>query len=69
MTPFLFALIASAIITVSLLVLKSKENEESNTSYGLKVFPISFIVVFVCYSYLIGGGAQSQEIDVGEPPF
>lgn len=71
MTPFVFALIASAIITVCLLVLKGKENNETNNGYGLKVFPVTFIVIFVCYSYLLGGGdgALAQEIDIGEPPF
>lgn len=70
MSPFVFALIASAVITVCLLVLKGKENNETNNGYGLKVFPVTFIVIFVCYSYLIGGdSAISQEIDIGEPPF
>jgi hypothetical protein len=70
MSPFLFALIASAVITVCLLVLKGKDNNETNNSYGLKVFPVTFIVIFVCYSYMIGGdGALAQEIDIGEPPF
>ena len=70
MSPFVFALIASASITVCLLVLKSKDNQEPNSNYGLKVLPISFIAVFICYSYLIGGeGSIAQDIDIGEPPF
>lgn len=70
MSPFVFALVASAVITVCLLVLKGKDNNETNNNYGLKVFPVSFIVIFICYSYMMGGeGALAQEIDIGEPPF
>ena len=70
MSPFLFALVLSAIITVCLLVTKSRENNEPNNSYGIKVFIIAFLIAFVCHSYIISGdGSLAQEIDVGEPPF
>jgi uncharacterized membrane protein YadS len=70
MNGFIFALIVSAVVTVCLLVTKSNENNETNNSYVMKVFIVTFFVVFVCHSYLLGGeGAFAQEIDVGEPPF
>lgn len=70
MNAFMFALIASAIITVCLFVIKHNDNNEPNNTYGIKVFIISFVIVFVCYSYFIGGdNALTQDIDVGEPPF
>lgn len=70
MNAFLFALIVSAVITVSLFVMKHNDNNEPNNSYGIKVFVISFFIVFVCYSYFVGGDiALTQDIDVGEPPF
>ncbi len=70
MSPFVYALIASVIVTVALLVLKGKENNESNNNYGIKVFFITSLAIFVSYSYLMGGnGALTQEIELGEPPF
>lgn len=70
MNGFIFALIVSAIITVCLFVTKHSDNNESNNSYGIKVFIISFLIVFVCHSYFVGGdNALVQDIDVGEPPF
>lgn len=70
MNAFIFALIVSAIITVCLFVTKHSDNNEPNNSYGIKVFIISFLIVFVCHSYFIGGdNALAQDIDVGEPPF
>lgn len=70
MSPFVYALIASVIVTVSLLVLKGKENNEPNNNYGIKVFFITSLAIFVSYSYLMGGnGALAQEIELGEPPF
>lgn len=70
MNAFVFATIVSAIITVCLFVTKHSDNNEPNNSYGIKVFIISFLIVFVCHSYLMGGdGSLVQDIDVGEPPF
>jgi len=71
MSPLIFALIVSAVVTVCLIVIKSKDNNEPNNNYGIKVFFTVFLVTFVCHSYMIGGegGALAQEIDVGEPPF
>jgi uncharacterized membrane protein YozB (DUF420 family) len=70
MNAFVFALVVSAIITVCLLVTKHNENKEQNNSYGIKVFMISFFIVFVCHSYLMSGDTSLiQDIDVGEPPF
>lgn len=70
MNGFIFALIVSSIITVCLFVTKHTENNEPNNSYGMKVFIISFLIVFVCHSYLMAGdSAFTQDIDVGEPPF
>lgn len=70
MNAFIFALIISAIITVCLFVTKHADNNEPNNSYGIKVFVVSFFIVFVCHSYFIAGdSALVQDIDVGEPPF
>jgi hypothetical protein len=70
MNAFVFALIVSAIITVCLLVTKHSENNERNNSYGIKVFIVSFFIVFVSHSYLMSSDASLiQDIDVGEPPF
>lgn len=70
MNSFIFAIIVSSIITVCLFVSKHSENHEPNNSYGIKVFVISFLIVFVCNSYLMNGDSSLvQDIDVGEPPF
>lgn len=70
MSPFYFALINAIVITLLLLALKSKEHQESNTTYGFRVFIVVLITSFVLYSYISGdGGTVNQEIDIGEPPF
>lgn len=70
MNAFTFALIVSAIITVVMFVTKHNDNKEPNNMYGMKTFAISFLVVFVCHSYLTGvNNTIMQDIDVGEPPF
>lgn len=70
MSPFYFALGNAVIITLILLALKTKEHNETNTSYGIRVFVIVFIVTFVLFSYLCdNGNGVNQEIEIGEPPF
>jgi uncharacterized membrane protein YozB (DUF420 family) len=70
MNAFTFSLIVSAIITVVLFVTKHNDNKEPNNIYGIKIFVMSFLVVFVCHSYLIGvNSTVMQDIDIGEPPF
>lgn len=70
MNAFIFALVVSATITVCLLVIKNTDNNEPNSSYGTKIFIITFLIVFVCHSYLMGSDNKLiQDIDIGEPPF
>jgi hypothetical protein len=70
MSPFYFALLNAVIATMILLALKTKEHNESNTSYGIRLFIVIFIISFVLYSYLCDSSSGlNQDIDVGEPPF
>lgn len=70
MSPFYFALSNAIVITLVLLALKSKEHNETNTAYGIRVFVVVFIISFVYFSYMCDtGNGINQEIDVGEPPF
>lgn len=73
MSSFYFALVTSAIVTVTLLIFKGVENKENNTSYALKVFGSTFVASFLTFTYMgdgsKSGGSFGQEIDVGEPPF
>jgi uncharacterized membrane protein YadS len=69
MNSFTLALITAVLITVILLCMKSNENKENNTQYGVKIFVISFISVFVVHTYISNDCNVRQEIDVGEPPF
>lgn len=65
----MFSAAVASIVTVLMLFTKSKENEEKNFSFGLKLFIIAFLTVFVIHTYLMGDGPSGQEIDIGEPPF
>lgn len=70
MNAFIFALVVSATVTVCLLVIKHAENNEPNSSFGTKIFIITFLIVFVCHSYLTSSdNTLIQDIDIGEPPF
>jgi type III secretory pathway component EscS len=69
MTPFIFALVASSITSLIMVFSKAKENQENTSNYAVKVFVVSFLVVFISYTYLMGDATSSQEIDIGEPPF
>jgi hypothetical protein len=70
MSPFYISLFVSIVATLVLLALKPKEHQETNTTYGIRIFVVVFIVTFVVLSY-IGEtrGGVVQDIDVGEPPF
>jgi hypothetical protein len=48
---------------------KAKENLEHKSNHGIKVFVISFLTIFVAFTYFGSEGCHGQEIDVGEPPF
>lgn len=70
MTPFMFALLVAVIATGLMLLTKSKDNLENNTSYGAKAFVAVFLTSFVVHTYVNGSNSGSGlEIDVGEPPF
>jgi hypothetical protein len=70
MSPFYFALSNAIVITLILLALKTKEHNETNTAYGIRVFVVVFITSFVIFSYMCDtGNGISQEFDLGEPPF
>lgn len=74
MSPFYFALVTSVIVTSILIMLKTKENKESNVGYGVRISVTTFIVSFLTFTYMgenvtTGGGAFGQEIDIGEAPF
>ncbi len=68
MNSVVFALTLTVIITVVLLSLKHKDNTENNTNYGIKIFIVSFVTIFIGYIYMLGDKTV-QEIDIGEPPF
>jgi hypothetical protein len=70
MSPFYISLFVSIVATLVLLALKPKEHHETNTTYGIRIFVVVFIVAFIILSYI--GETRSgvvQDIDVGEPPF
>lgn len=69
MTPLIFSAVVASVVTVIMIMSKSKENEESTVSYGIKTFIITFLTVFVAHTYLMADAASGQEIDIGEPPF
>lgn len=69
-SPLYFSLCNAVIITLILLALKPKEHNESNITYGIRIFVVVFITSFVLFSYMCDtGSGLHQEIDVGEPPF
>ncbi len=69
MSPFLFSLACASIITFLMILSKAKENLEHKSNHGIKVFVISFLTIFVAFTYFGSEGCHGQEIDVGEPPF
>jgi K+ transporter len=70
MSSFYFALSNAIVITLILLALKTKQHNETNTAYGIRVFVVVFITSYLVFSYMCdAGNGVSQEIDIGEPPF
>lgn len=72
MNTLIFSFVVGVAVALLCVLLKGKDNKESNGQYFVKVFAISAIVVFVVHTYLIGGengGTMCPEIEVGEPPF
>ena len=69
MSPFIFALVASSMITLIMIFSKAKDNHENTSNYAVKTFVVSFLAIFISHTYLMGDATSSQEIDIGEPPF
>lgn len=66
MSSFLGVLLISFIITI-LLVLFETDDKKDKTSYGIKVFIISFITIYFGLSFI--NDDIKHQISTGEPPF
>lgn len=69
MNTIIFSIVAGALISGIALLMKDKNNNERHSSYVIKIFLTSVVVVFVLQTYFLGDKNICQEIDVGEPPF
>lgn len=69
MNSLVFCFVVASAIAILCIAFKSKENKENNTQHAVKVFVISAMVVFIVYTYLLGGETACPEIETGEPPF
>lgn len=70
MSPFLTALVLSAIITVLMLLMNSpKDSEMSQSTYAIKTFVITFPVIFFGITYFFSPQDSTPEIEIGEPDF
>ncbi len=69
MNSLVFSFVVASVVAILCVLFKGKENRENSTQHGIKVFAVTAVVVFVVYTYMIGGDASCPEIETGEPPF
>jgi dipeptide/tripeptide permease len=70
MSAWLLQIILSGIIALlAVLSESSSETKKDKFGYGLKIFAISFLTLYVGNMFLGGAGEVKHEIDTGEPPF
>jgi bacteriorhodopsin len=69
MNSLIFSFACAGVIAALCVMMKGKDNKETNSQYAVKVFAISAIVVFMVYTYMLGNTPACPEIETGEPPF
>ncbi len=68
MSGWLISLILSAIIALLASLMENDKNKNKMT-YGIKIFVVSFIVIYFGWMFFVPESEISQEIIQGEPPF
>lgn len=69
MSGWLFSLLLSSIITVLASLMESNDPKKNKVSYAIKIFIISFLVIYFGWMFAIPDGDINHEIITGEPPF
>lgn len=69
MSGWLFSLLLSSIITVLASLMESNDPKKNKVSYAIKIFIISFLVIYFGWMFAIPDADINHEISTGEPPF
>jgi hypothetical protein len=69
MSGWILSLILSSIITILAVIVESNEHKKDKTSYGIKIFIISFLVIYFGWMFLGPDSEVRHEIETGEAPF
>jgi heme/copper-type cytochrome/quinol oxidase subunit 4 len=71
MSGWMLSLILASIITILALLVNnsSDENNKNKSTYGIKIFVISFVVIYFGWMFLGPDSEVRHEIEIGEAPF
>ncbi len=65
----MISLILSSIIAVLSSLMESNDPNKNKMSYAIKIFIVSFLVIYFGWMFLVPDFDVQQEIITGEPPF
>jgi len=69
MSGWMLSLILAIIITILAVLVESNDNKKDKTAYGIKIFVISFLVIYFGWMFLGPDSEVRHEIETGEAPF
>lgn len=69
MSGWLLSLMLASIITVLAVLMESNDPKKNKMSYGIKIFLVSFLVIYFGWMFAVPDSDIQHEIITGEPPF
>jgi heme/copper-type cytochrome/quinol oxidase subunit 4 len=69
MTGWMLSLILAIIITILAVLIESNDHKKDRVSYGIKIFIISFLVIYFGWMFLGPDSEIRHEIETGDAPF
>lgn len=65
----MISLLLASIITILASLMESNDPKKNKTSYAIKIFIISFLVIYFGWMFIVPDIDINHEIITGEPPF
>jgi hypothetical protein len=69
MSGWILSLILASIISILAVLVESNDPKRDKISYGIKIFIISFLVIYFGWMFLGPDSEVRHEIETGEAPF